>query len=55
MYETIKHIATLFYIKCSKYTKEELTSEFRDTLFDEVFNEYCTMESVNSKLAENKA
>ena len=52
MYETIKHIATVFHIKCSKYKKEELTLELRDTLFDEAFNEYCTMDNVNSKLAE---
>lgn len=52
MYEAIKHIATVFQIKCSKYKKDELTPELRDTLFDEAFNEYCTMENVNNKLAE---
>lgn len=52
MYEAIKHIANAFYIKCSKYSKEELIPEFRDVLFDEAFNEYCIMENVNSKLVE---
>jgi hypothetical protein len=52
MYEDIKWIANAFRIKCSKYTKEELTLELRDKLFDEAFNEYSTMENINSKLAE---
>ena len=52
MYDVIKHIATGFYIKCSKYKKEELTPELRDELFDEAFNEYGTMESINNKLIE---
>lgn len=52
MYEAIKHIATSFHIKCSKYPKEELTLEMRDILFDEAFNEYSMMENINSKLAE---
>lgn len=52
LYEAIKDIATRFYIKCSKYKKEELTYQLREILFDEAFNEFCTMESVNSKAAE---
>jgi hypothetical protein len=52
MYDAIKHIANSFQIKCSKYPKEELSPDFRDILFDEAFNEYCTMENINSKLAE---
>ena len=52
MYEAMKHIATVFYIKCNKYKKEELTLELRDILFDEAFNEYCTMNAINSKLNE---
>jgi hypothetical protein len=52
LYDTIKHIATMYHIKCSKYTKEELTPEMRDLLFDEAFDEYCTMEDINSKLNE---
>ncbi len=52
LYEAIKHIATVFYIKCSKYKKEELTIQLREILFEEAFNEFCTMENINSKLAE---
>jgi hypothetical protein len=52
LYEAIKQIATRFHIKCSKYSKEELTMQMREILFDEAFNEYCTMENINSKLAE---
>lgn len=52
LYEAIKEIATRFYIKCSKYPKEELTFELREVLFDEAFNEFCTMENINNKLAE---
>lgn len=54
MYEAMKHIATAFYIKCNKYTKEELTLEMRDILFDEAFEEYCTMVNINSLLSERK-
>lgn len=52
LYEAIKNIATRFYIKCSKYKKEELTIQMREILFDEAFNEFCTMESINNKAAE---
>lgn len=52
LYEAIKHISTVFYIKCSKYPKSELTIQLREILFEEAFNEYCTMENANSKLAE---
>lgn len=54
LYEAIKQIATMFYIKCSKYKKEELTIQMREILFEEAFNEYRTMESINSKLAERR-
>ena len=52
LYEAIKDISTRFYIKCNKYTKEELTIPLREILFEEAFNEFCTMESVNGKAAE---
>jgi hypothetical protein len=52
LYEAIKDIATRFYIKCSKYKKEELTFELRETLFKEAYNEFCTMVSVNNTFAE---
>lgn len=52
LYEAIKDIATRFYIKCSKYKKEELTIQMREILFDEAFNEFCTMSSINNKAAE---
>ena len=55
LYEAIKDISTRFYIKCSKYKKEELTIQMREILFDEAFNEFCTMESINSQAAELKA
>lgn len=55
LYEAIKDIATRFYIKCSKYPKEELTIQLREILFEEAFNEFCTMESINSKVAEMMA
>lgn len=54
MYDAIKHIANSFQIKCSKYPNEDLTPDFRDILFDEAFNEYATMEHINSKLAERE-
>ncbi len=52
LYEAIKDIATRFYIKCNKYKKEELTIQLREILFEEAFNEFCTMESVNNTFAE---
>ena len=52
LYEAIKDIATRFYIKCSKYPKEELTIRLREILFGEAFNEFCTMERINSKAAD---
>lgn len=47
LYEAIKQIATMFYIKCSKYPKEELTIQLREILFDEAFNEFSTMAKIN--------
>ena len=55
LYEAIKDIATRFHIKCSKYTKEELTIQMREILFDEAFNEFCTMERINGTVAEMMA
>ena len=55
LYEAIKDISTRFYIKCSKYPKSELTIQLREILFEEAFNEFCTMESINSQAAELKA
>ena len=52
LYESIKQIATMFYIKCNKYSKEELTIQLREVLFDEAFNEFCTMTNTNNKLLE---
>ena len=52
LYEAIKDIATRFYIKCNKYPKEELTYQLREVLFDEAFDEFCAMDSINSKTAE---
>lgn len=49
MYEAIKLIATMYYNKCRKYTKEELTPELQDVLFDEAYEEYCTMESITKR------
>ncbi len=51
-YEVIKEIATMFYIKCSKYPKEMLTQDFRDVLFDEVIEEFAEMVIINSSMAE---
>ena len=51
-YEVIKEIATMFYIKCSKYPKEELTKNFRDVLFDEVIEECVEMDIINSSMVE---
>ena len=55
LYEAIKDISTRFYIKCNKYQKEELTIQLREILFEEAFNEFCTMESVNNTFAEMTA
>lgn len=55
LYEAIKDIATRFYIKCSKYQKAELTIQMREILFDEAFNEFCTMEKINGTVAEMMA
>ena len=52
MYEIIKDIATMFYIKCSKYPKEQLTQNFRDILFDEVIEECIAMGIINSSMEE---
>jgi hypothetical protein len=52
LYDAIQQIATRFYIKCSKYPKEKLTVKMREILFDEAFNEFCMMETINSKVAE---
>ena len=52
MYETIKDIATMFYIKCSKYPKEQLTQNFRDIIFDEVIDECIAMGIINSSMEE---
>ena len=52
LYEAIKDIATRFYIKCSKYPKEELTIQMREILFEEAFDEFCAMDHINSKTAE---
>lgn len=53
MYEDIKWIANQYRIKCSKYSKEELTPELCDILFDEAFRAYCIINEINSKLSEN--
>lgn len=55
MYEDIKWIANAFRIKCSKYTKEQLTLELCDILFDEAFKEYCNINAINSLCAEKMA
>ena len=52
MYEMIKDIATMFYIKCCKYPKEQLTNDFRDILFDEVIEECIAMGIINSSMEE---
>lgn len=52
MYEDIKWIADAYRIKCSKYTKEELTPDLCDELFNEVYNEYMTMNYINSLSSE---
>ena len=52
MYEDIKWIADAYRIKCSKYTKEELTPELCDELFNEAYNEYMTMNYINSLSSE---
>ena len=55
LYDAIKQISTMFYIKCNKYSKEELTFPLRETLFNEAFNEFCTMNSINNELTSEKA
>lgn len=52
MYEDIKWIADAYRIKCSKYTKEELTPDLCDELFKEAYNEYMTMNYINSLSSE---
>ena len=47
MYNTIKDIAMLYQIKCSKYAKEDLTNELCEVLFDETLAEYQTMNEIN--------
>lgn len=54
MYEIIKDIATMFYIKCSKYPKEQLTQNFRDILFDEVIEECVEMGIINESMTERE-
>lgn len=54
LYEAIKDIATRYQIKCGKYPKEELTYKMREILFEEAYNEFCTMNSINSKFAEKE-
>lgn len=53
-YEAIKEIATMFYIKCSKYPKEMLTQDFRDILFDEVIEECAEMAIINESMTEKE-
>lgn len=53
-YEAMKEIATMFYIKCSKYPKEMLTQEFRDVLFDEVIEECVEMDIINESMTERE-
>ena len=52
MYEDIKWIANNYRIKCDKYSKEDLTPELCDQLFDKAFNEYCTINKINKSLSE---
>ncbi len=52
MYDTVKDIAFMFWIKCSKYPKEALTKEFCDKLFDEALSEYRTMHRINALSCE---
>lgn len=47
MIRTIKQIAMSFHFKCNKYSKEQLTSDLCDRLFDEAVTEYCTREKIN--------
>ena len=47
MYNTIKDIAMLYQIKCSKYAKEDLTYELCEVLFDETLAEYQAMNEIN--------
>ena len=52
-FDDIKWIADAYRIKCDKYKPEQLTSELCDKLFDEAFNEYCTMVHINTLSSEN--
>ena len=52
MYEMMKDVAMMFYIKCSKYPKEQLTQNFRDILFEEVIDECIAMGIINSSMEE---
>lgn len=47
MYNVTKQIAMSFLFKCNKYSKEQLTSDLCDMLFDEAVTEYCTREKIN--------
>ena len=47
LYNVTKQIAMSFLIKCNKYSKEQLTSDLCDKLFDESVMEYCTREKIN--------
>lgn len=53
LYDVIKDITMSFYNKCSKYSKEQLTPEFCDMLFDETVNEQCMINKINSAEARN--
>ena len=49
--EFMKEVAVCFYIKCSKYEKEQLTSALIDLLYEEAFDEACTRMKVNNAVA----
>ena len=48
----MKDVAMMFYIKCSKYPKEELTNDFCDILFEEVIDECIAMGTINRSMEE---
>lgn len=50
MFYAIKQIANMYLCKCNKYNKDELTPDMRDILFKEAFDEYYTMDDINSVL-----
>ena len=50
----IKEIAVLFFLKCSKYPREQLNREFIDDLYNETIHEFCMMNMINNKSNENK-